>query len=104
ERIYRVPALAARALVAWAEGAPVELLTHVPEAGYVLDLQARGARCVSALPEGVSTYPHADRFEFVLHDLCHLGKFICSEHYPEQVGFFATLRAALDDSAWRAIE
>jgi hypothetical protein len=104
ERFYRVPSLAARALVAWADGAPVELLTHVPDASYVLGLQARGARCVSALPEGVSTNPHADRFEFVLHDLCHLGKFICSEHYPEQVGFFATLHTAFDDPAWHELE
>lgn len=104
ERVYRVPTLAARALVEWAEGAPVELLTHVPEARHVLDLQARGARCVSVLPEGAPTHPHAGRFEFVLHDLCHLGKFVCSEHYPEQVGFFATLRNAFDDPAWRELE
>jgi len=104
ERFYRVPDLAARALVAWAEGAPVELLTHVPDAECVLALQARGARCVSLLPEGVDTSPHPNRFHFVLHDLCHLGKFVCSPHYPEQVGFFSTLRRAFDDPAWRRIE
>src|SRR6185295_16934971 len=35
EHFYRVPTLAAQALIAWAEGAPVELLTHVPEASHV---------------------------------------------------------------------
>jgi hypothetical protein len=104
ERFYRVPTLAAQALVAWAEGAPVELLTHLPEASHVLALQAKGARCVSALPDGVPTAPHDNRFEFVLHDLCHLGKFVCSPHYFEQVGFFSTLRAAFDDPEWRALE
>jgi hypothetical protein len=104
ERFYRVPTLAARALIAWSEGAPAEIVTHVPDARYVLELQARGTRCVSLLPSGAVTSPHADRFEFVLHDLCHLGKFVCSEFYAEQVGFFSTLRAAFDDPAWRAIE
>jgi hypothetical protein len=104
ERFYRVPTLAAQALIAWADGTPVELLTHVPEASHVLALQARGARCVSALPEGVPTEPHDNRFEFVLHDLCHLGKFVCSPHYAEQVGFFATLRRGFDHPAWRSLE
>lgn len=104
ERFYRVPELAVRALVAWAEGKPVELLGYVPNARHVLELQARGARCVSALPESAETAPHASRFDFVLHDLCHLGKFVCSVHYAEQVGFFATLRDALRTSAWRRLD
>ena len=104
ERFYRVPELAARALIAWAEGTPVELLTYVPEARYVLSLQAKGARCVSALPEGAPTSLHENRFEFVLHDLCHLGKFACSPHYLEQVGFFSSFHSALDHPAWRALE
>jgi hypothetical protein len=111
ERFYRVPALAAEALVAWADGVPVELLHHVPGASHVLALQARGTRCVSVLPEsaptaGVNTPPGTSqrrRFEFLLHDLCHLGKFLCSPHYVEQVGFFSTLHAALSHSAYGAV-
>ena len=104
ERIHRVPTLAAQALVAWAEGNPVELITYVPDARHVHDLQARGARCVSVLPECADTTPHAHRLEFLLHDLCHLGKFMCTEHYAEQVGFFAALRAAFEEPAWRRLE
>jgi hypothetical protein len=104
ERFYRVPTIAARALVAWAEGTPVELLTHVPDATHVLALQAHGARCVSVLPKDAVTMPHANRFEFVLHDLCHLGKFVCSEYYLEQVGFFSTLSQAFGHPAWGALE
>jgi hypothetical protein len=102
ERFYRVPALAAEALVAWANGAPVELLRHVPDASHVLALQARGSRCVSVLPDTGPSGVHANRFEFLLHDLCHLGKFVCSPHYAEQVGFFHTLHAALSDPAFSA--
>jgi hypothetical protein len=36
--------------------------------------------------------------------LCHLGKFVCSPHYLEQVGFFSSFRSALDHPAWRALE
>lgn len=103
ERFYRVPALAAEALVAWADGIPVELLDHVPDASHVRALQARGTRCVSLLPESASAGQNANRFEFLLHDLCHLGKFVCSPHYLEQVGFFSTLHAALSHPAWTAV-
>ena len=43
-------------LLAWADGFPVELLTSVPTARHVLELQAQGARCVSLLPDGA---PHS---------------------------------------------
>jgi hypothetical protein len=40
----------------------------------------------------------------LLHDLCHLGKFVCSPHYAEQVGFFSALHAAFADQKWRTLE
>jgi hypothetical protein len=99
ERFHRVPALAAEALVAWADGVPVELLRHVPDASHVLALQARGTRCVSVLAEpGPET--GVNPLEFLLHDLCHLGKFLSASHHAEQVGFFSTLQSALSHPAW----
>ena len=100
ERFRRVPDVAARALVGWADGLPAELRTTVPAAEEVLRLQARGRRCVSVLPEDADRDP----LEFLLHDLCHLGKFACSEHYAEQIGFFRTLAAAFASPSFRALE
>ena len=104
ERLYRVPVAVARALVAWDAGFPVELLESIPTARHVLELQARGARCVSILPQGAPTDPHADALAFVLHDLCHLDKFIDPEHHVGQVGFFACLHAATNGDAWPQFE
>jgi hypothetical protein len=104
ERLHRVPLEVARALVAWADGFPVELLGRIPEPREVLALQARGARCVSLLPENVPTSPHADALAFALHDLCHLDKFVDAEHHLGQVGFFACLDACVAGPAWSALE
>lgn len=104
QRLHRVPVAVARALVAWADGFPVVLLTSVPPARLVLDLQAEGRRCVSLLPEGVSTAPHADALAFALHDLCHLDKFIDPSHHLGQVGFFSRLQAAAALARWRDFE
>src|SRR5258708_1611437 len=90
-RFRRISTAVARALVAWADGFPVELLTSVPTARHVLELQARGARCVSLLADGAPTHPHADALAFALHDLSHLDKFIDPLHHLGQVGFFACL-------------
>src|SRR5262249_30151481 len=104
QRLHRVPTSVARALVLWGEGFPVELLTSVPSAEHVLALQSRGARCVSLLPEGVSTSPHADVLSFALHDLCHLDKFADACHHVGQVGFFARLHAITTSSMWGHFE
>jgi hypothetical protein len=104
QRLYRVSTGVARALVAWGDGFPVELLTSVPSAAHVLDLQAGGARCVSLLPDDASTSPHADALAFVLHDLHHLDKFVDSEHHIGQVGFFSLLHAATLRPAWASFE
>src|SRR5262249_12832773 len=100
ERLYRVPLHAVYGLVARAEGHPVELLTSTPSARRVLSLQARAARCVSLLPEHTPSAPHANGFEFAVHDLCHLGKFLDPEHHEEQVGFFASVEKALASARW----
>jgi len=103
-RLHRVPAGAARALVAWGEGFPVELLEEVPSPLHVLELQAKGRRCVSLLPEGTPTSPHIDALAFALHDLCHLDKFIDPRHYAGQLGFFACVHASIGSTRWQAFE
>jgi hypothetical protein len=104
ERVHRVPTAVARALVACGEGFPVEVLTSIPTPEHVLELQARGARCVSLLPEGVSPAPHADALAFVLHDLCHLDKYVDPEHHVGQVGFFSSLHEATTRDSWHGFE
>ena len=103
-RIHRLTTPVARALLAWADGFPVELLTDVPPAATVLALQAEGRRCVSLLRDGAVTHPHADVLAFTVHDLCHLDKFIDPEHYRGQVGFFASLHHAVRHAGWAAFE
>lgn len=103
-RIHRVSIAVARALLAWADGFPVELLTAVPPAADVLALQADGRRCVSLLPDGVPTHPHADALAFTVHDLCHLHKFIDPEHHQGQVGFFMSLHRAIGRRVWTEFE
>jgi hypothetical protein len=90
-RVRRVPQRALGGLFAWARGVSVDLRFDVPRADEVLALQAAGRRCVSLLPEGVCAAPHDDGFEFLIHDLCHLEKFVDPAHHEEQVGFFRTL-------------
>jgi len=99
-----VSAAVARALVACGDGFPVELLTAVPTARHVLELQARGARCVSLLPDGAATSPHADAFAFAVHDLCHLDKYVDPQHHFGQVGFFACLHEATSGARWQSFE
>ncbi len=95
---------AARGIAAWSRGLPVTVFERVPEALEVLALQARGERCVSLLPERLSPAPHANALEFLLHDLCHLGKFAEARYHDEQVGFFATFAAAIRRPEWHELE
>jgi hypothetical protein len=103
-RMHRIETAIARALVAWDAGFPVELFTSVPTARRVLALQSEGRRCVSLLPDGAKTHPHADSLAFALHDLCHLDKFIDVEHHRGQVGFFFSLERAVASDAWATFE
>jgi len=102
-RICRVPEPAVQALFAWADGLPVELRRDVPSPGHVLGLQARGWRCVSLLPESAA-HDGAAGFDFLIHDLCHLGKFTDARYHLEQVGYFHALETLLADPRWQEIE
>jgi hypothetical protein len=102
QRLYRVPSAVAEVLVAWADGLAVELFFSVPGTRRVLELQAEGRRCVSLLPPHESPRPHEDALAFLLHDLCHLAKFVDPQHYTGQVGFFALTLGAMSASGWPA--
>jgi hypothetical protein len=104
QRLHKIPVAVARALVAWSAGFPVDLLTTIPSPARVLALQAEGRRCVSLLPDGVPTAPHADALAFATHDLCHLDKLIDPRHYLGQVGFFSALQRALTQPSWAQFE
>jgi hypothetical protein len=72
----------------------------------VLDLQAKGRRCVSLLDDADATTPapHEDGLAFAVHDLCHLEKFADPAQHAAQVGFFASVRRALDDPRFQELE
>jgi hypothetical protein len=59
---------------------------------------------VSLLPDAVSPEPHASGLDFLIHDLCHLDKFVDPEHHEEQVGFFSTLERLYREPKFRALE
>jgi hypothetical protein len=93
-RLRGLPASAASAVVAWADGErPAELWLTIPTPREVLALSARGRRCVSLLAR-------ADGLGFAIHDLCHLEKFVEPAHFLGQVGFFAALERALEHTDW----
>jgi hypothetical protein len=102
-RLCKVPERAVDALFTWARGRRVELRSDVPSPSHLLSLQARGQRCVSLLPES-DTHSAARGFEFVIHDLCHLGKLLDPRHHLEQVGYFASLERLFEHPEWRAVE
>ncbi len=100
--VYRVEAHVAEGLLAWTHGRrKLELLFEIPTPARVLHLQARGMRCVSLLPDGADTALQANAFEFALHDLCHVEKFVDPAHYLGQVGFFSLVDAATQNATWR---
>jgi hypothetical protein len=80
----------------------VHLLSRVPEASELLSWQSNGERCVSVLPDGAVTAPHEHGLAFLMHDLCHLEKFVDPVHHEGQVGFFATVERATQLGAWGA--
>lgn len=103
-RLFGVPEDAVRGILTWDAGFRVQLLSEVPEARRILELQAAGARCVSLLPAALARGPYADPLAFALHDLRHLAKFASPDQYHEQVGFFLTLHRALQSSGWASFE
>jgi len=108
-RIRGVPDDVARGLLAWDRGQrPVDLLFAVPAARDVLQRQARGRRCVCLIADQAARAHgdprHPDGLTFLLHDLCHLEKFVAAEHHRGQVGFFRCLQRALAAPALGALE
>lgn len=104
-RITGISELAFAGLALVLRDFPVRMSRAALEPTELLALQARGARCVTLLPDDVKPPgPHADGLDFVIHDLCHLAKFADPEHHVGQVGFFATVARAFADARFRSAE
>lgn len=108
-RVRGVPEDVARGLLAWERGLrPADLLFEIPPAEGVLARQARGRRCVCLLDDATARAHgdprHPDGLSFVLHDLCHLEKFVAPEHHAGQVGFFRSVARALATPAMEALD
>jgi hypothetical protein len=108
-RVRGVPEDVVRGLFAWDRGErPVDLLFEIPPATGVLARQARGRRCVCLLDDAAARAHgdprHPDGLSFVLHDLCHLEKFVAPEHHAGQVGFFRAVERALATPAMQALD
>ncbi len=105
QRLFQIEDAVPRAILAWAAGKRRAVLLHRrPPPREVLALQGRGWRCVSLLADGTDTSPHADPLDFVIHDLCHLEKYVAPEHHVAQAGLFSLLDTALDDPRWTELE
>jgi hypothetical protein len=112
--LFGLPPAAPQALVAWAAGLrPVELRFDIPTPRQLLAMQAQGRRVVSLLDDAVAPPgPKASYggrgaspgLGFVVHDLCHLEKFVDPAHHLGQVGFFAALDGALTEGAFTRVE
>ena len=108
-RVRGVPQDVVRGLFAWDRGRrPADLLFEIPTAEGVLARQARGRRCVCLLDDAAARAHcdprHPDGLSFVLHDLCHLEKFVAPEHHAGQVGFFRAVARALATPALQALD
>ena len=108
-RVRGVPEPVARGLLAWDRGQrPADLLRVVPTAEEVLARQATGRRCVCLLDDAAARAHgdprHPDGLTFVLHDLCHLEKFVDPQHHAGQVGFFRHAALAFRQPAMAALE
>jgi len=97
------------ALMGWSRGErPALLLSSVPTSLDVLRLQSVGRRCVSLLEDAEALAHgdprHPDGLTFVLHDLCHLEKFVDPAHRAGQIGFFDSVLRATQMAEWSALE
>ncbi len=75
-----IPFSVQKSLSAWNSALyPLNLLTHLPSADDVLQMQARGRRCVSMLlePEQIHSFVEEGRdvLGFIVHDLIHADHF-----------------------------
>jgi hypothetical protein len=87
-------------IVEWSNrNRPFVLRFDIPPMKQVLEMMASGSRVVTAFTEDVDRefkdnyppYSSRDSLEFLIHDLQHMERFVDSEVYEEQVGFFVTL-------------
>ncbi len=97
------------ALMGWSRGErPALLLDTVPTSLDVLRFQSVGHRCVSLLEDTEALAHgdprHPDGLTFVLHDLCHLEKFVDPAHRVGQVGFFDSVLRATQTAEWSALQ
>lgn len=85
---------------------PLILCWRLPSPEELLQMQATGSRCVSALTSERAlhvVYGHRDCLEMLTHDLAHMEKFVEANRYWQQVGFFEFLRvvaATADRKPW----
>lgn len=104
-RLARVCESAARALLGWSNGArAVDLWRTKPSTHEMLEMQARGRRCVSLLGDVDANARDDEGLEFALHDLRHVEKFFDPEHHLGQLGFFRCVLDALSTDAWRSLD
>lgn len=108
-RLRRVPEYVPRCLFNFYAGLrPLELLWRVPSSEQILELQASGRRCISALASEKALqiiFGHRDCLEMLMHDCAHAEKFVEHGMYWQQVGFFEFLRstvASMHERTWSA--
>jgi hypothetical protein len=108
-RVRGIPEVVAHGLLAWARGGrPADLVEHIPTAPQILRRQSEGRRYVSLIDDARARAHgdprHPDGLAFVLHDLCHLEKFVAPAHHRGQIGFFRAVRGALANPEMIALE
>mmetsp|Transcript_22287 Transcript_22287/g.42601 ORF Transcript_22287/g.42601 Transcript_22287/m.42601 type:complete len:456 (-) Transcript_22287:16-1383(-) len=106
-RLIRMPEHVATCLSNFYLGLrPLTLCWRIPSPEELLEMQAAGSRCVSALTSEHAlqvVYGHRDCLDMLTHDLAHMEKFVEANHYWQQVGFFEFLRvvaATADRKPW----
>jgi hypothetical protein len=97
-QLKNVPVFANRCLVHWAAGLrPLVLMHRVATPSELLEMQARGRRCVTCFcraeeigrewEDGYAPYAVKDSVHFAVHDLQHMEKLTEPSYYCEQVGY-----------------
>ena len=108
-RLKLVPEYVSTAITHWALGLrPAVLLTRIPSARRMLDLQCSGQRGVTAFTrledlqrvykDHYPPYQQRNSVEFLMHDLQHMEQLAHPWYYAEQVGFCSLMRDAIDNA------
>lgn len=104
-RLWKAEKEAISALLGWSEKRrPGVLYFRKLTNREVLDLQAKGYRCVSLIEDDIDCGMFEDPYDFTRHDLCHLEKFYAKDVYFGQVGFCHVMTMALSTQAWQQLE